>query len=98
LIIPIRNPKFELGQIVITPGAEEVIEKSGQDFSFFLQKHCAGDWGDLDTEDKAQNEQALSHGGRVMSSYKTLLSEKIWVISEGHGEDRVTTILTPSDY
>jgi hypothetical protein len=96
-IIPIRNARFDLGELIITPAAEEALEKAGQDLSFFLQKHAAGDWGDLDTEDKASNERALPHG-RVMSSYKTLLSETVWLISEWQGDIRTTTALLPSDY
>ena len=97
-IIPLHNPKFELGQLVITPGAEQAILEAGQDFSFFLQKHISGDWGMLDEDDKQSNERALTVGGRVMSAYKTLLSDDIWIISEGWGEDRVTTILMSSEY
>ena len=41
----ICKPKFNLGQVVATPGALEALEESGQTPQFFLEKHQRGDWG-----------------------------------------------------
>ncbi|MGA2254632.1 MAG: hypothetical protein ABSG53_08230 [Thermoguttaceae bacterium] len=43
--------KFQLGQIVATPAALKAIEEAGQDPAFFLDKHIAGDWGEVDKND-----------------------------------------------
>ena len=88
--------KFPLGQTVATPGALEALEASGQTPDFFLDKHVQGDWGTVDDEDKRANDQALIDGERIVSAYKTLLGEKIWVITEA--DRSVSTILLPEDY
>jgi hypothetical protein len=93
--------KFEPGRIVSTPGALNAMERAGQDPVFFLQKHFFGDWGDLSEGDKEMNELALVDGSRILSSYKTLLGEKIWIITEATGDDgyrAATTILLPDEY
>ena len=50
--------KFPLGQIVATPGAIEAMEESGQDAAFFLDRHAAGDWGDVCPEDWQLNQES----------------------------------------
>jgi hypothetical protein len=41
--------KFVLGQIVSTPNALEAMAESGQTPQFFLDRHVAGDWGQVDS-------------------------------------------------
>lgn len=91
------EPKFALGRVVATAGVTRRIELD-PDFGDFVNesmgRHMKGDWGDLGDEDKATNDAALNHDGRVMSAYDGTL--KIWIITE---HDRsVTTILLPSEY
>jgi hypothetical protein len=90
------RPKFPLGQVVATPGALAVLEESSQSAHEFLQRHQAGDWGQVGKEDSASNDLALVEGSRVLSAYKTLKGVKIWVITEA---DRSSTcILLPDEY
>jgi lipocalin len=93
--------KFPLGQIVATPGALEALEQSGQTPDFFLAKHASGDWGEVCNGDKKLNDEALVDGSRLLSAYRTLKNERIWVITEAADEDghRVaTTCLLPEEY
>ncbi len=96
------KPKFKLGKTVITLGAIDVIEKSGQNPASFLQKHQCGDWGEVCKDDAELNDEAVSQEGdpenqqRVMSVYKTTKGDEIWVITEW--DRSVTTILLPSEY
>ena len=93
--------KFPLGQIVATPGALEAIEAAGQSPDFFLDKHVQGDWGEVSNGDKKLNDEALVDGSRLLSAYRTLKNERIWVITEAaddEGKRLATTILTPQDY
>jgi hypothetical protein len=95
------KPKFSLGQTLATPGALKALEESGQSPAFFLEKHVQGDWGTVDDEDKRANDQALVDGSRILSAYKTLKGERIWVITEAaddEGRRAVTTVLTPDEY
>ena len=93
--------KFELGKTVATPGCLAALEEAGQSPAEFLARHVAGDWGDLDDEDKTANDKALITGGRIFSAYRTSTKVKIWVITEGAddtGTRRSTCLLLPSEY
>ena len=47
--------RFPLGQVVATPTAVAVIAEAGQSPSEFLERHQAGDWGELTWDDKLAN-------------------------------------------
>src|SRR4051794_20305464 len=94
--------KFSLGKLVATPGALDALAAANQEAAHFLSMHRSGCWGDMDREDRRLNDEAIAHEGnpdlqqRVLSSYKTTLNTKIWIITE---HDRsVTTILLPDEY
>ena len=86
---------FELGQIVITSNAENIL--NGTSVLMALSRHTNCDWGDVCTEDKQFNDYAVDNNdGRLVSSYHDLNGRKFLIITE---EDRsVTTILLPEDY
>ena len=95
------SPKFALGQIVGTPQALASIEDSGQSPAELLDRHVSGDWGIVDEEDKAANDDSLIDGSRILSAYKTAKGVKLWIISEAADDDgnrAATTILLPSQY
>ena len=81
------QPKFDLGQVVATPEAMRVLEESGQTPAFFLDQHIQGSWGEVCDEDKGLNDQALVDGSRLLSAYRTLKGERIWIITEAVGDD-----------
>jgi len=84
-----------LGKVVATPGALNLLSEAGEDAFDYLARHAAGDWGDLCTFDRHQNERALRNGARVLSSYP-VGEERIWIITEA--DRSVTTILLPEEY
>ena len=95
------KPKFSLGQTLATPEALRVLEESGQSPGFFLDQHVQGNWGIVDAEDSRANDQALVDGSRLLSAYRTLKGERIWIITEAVGDDgrrAASTILTPHEY
>ena len=88
---------FELGHVVMTPGAAEL----GIDFAPYLARHAQGDWGDdLDSFDRRQNDTAVKEGYRILSAYSVPVGndeiERIWIITES--DRSATTILKPSEY
>ena len=91
--------KFSPGQIVATPGAIAAFgaeDEAGQGFfARCLARHLSGDWGEVNDEDKAANDDALRHGARLLSAY-TQGGQKLWVITEW--DRSVTTLLLPSEY
>jgi len=96
--------KFQLGQLVATPAALDVLFGINVMPVQLIRRHVSGDWGEIHPEDRGLNEQALVNGSRLMSVYKLKSSEAIdtelevtvWVITEA--DRSVTTILLPSEY
>jgi len=79
-----------------TLGAGEALQTALHTPSEFLLRHKHGDWGDLCPEDRKVNEDALPYGSRLLSSYRTRLDDKLWVIIEW--DCSATTILLPEEY
>jgi hypothetical protein len=86
--------KFPMGNIVATPNALSVL--THYDILRALSRHVKGDWGDLDKHDRQANEQALAHGGRLLSVFHSVGGVKFYVITEW--DRSVTTVLLPEDY
>ena len=91
-----KQPAFELGQIVATPGALAALKKAGQQPGEFLTRHVNREWGDLDEDDRRENEYSLEHGFRLLSAYKTNAGDRLWIITEA--DRSVTTLLLPEEY
>ena len=90
--------KFKLGQLMFTRGVNDLVAKDEEFAKFVLEslkRHAAGDWGDLEEEDKKENEFALDKHLRIFSAYETG-PRKIWIITESNRE--VSTILFPEEY
>jgi hypothetical protein len=60
-----------------------------------LERHRSGDWGELDEQDRRENERSLAKGWRVLSSYP-VGEARIWLIIEA--DRSATTILLPQEY
>ncbi len=87
---------FPLGNVYLTIGAREALEESNQLPNEFLAKHQSGDWGLVCEDDKKENELSIKEGFRILSSYKTSLGEKLWIITEA--DRNSSTILCPDEY
>ena len=90
-------PLFDLGWVVATPGAIDLLVSAGESSARLLERHASGDWGDVPPEDARENERSLKYGWRLMSSYPVGdAGERVWVITEA---DRSSTcLLLPSEY
>ena len=86
--------KFELGQVLITPGAKESLDYN--DVAKALWRHRSGDFGDVCVEDWALNEEAVECGDRILSAYIDRNGKKFWIITEW--DRSATTILLPDEY
>jgi hypothetical protein len=86
--------KFRLGKIVSTPNA--LAQLSQDDILAGIQRHQAGDWGEMDEHDRQENESALQNGFRLISVYRSAGGVKFWLITEA--DRSVTTVLMPEDY
>jgi hypothetical protein len=97
----IDKPKFELGQVVATPGGIDALKSSGQTARELLARHLGGDWGDLGPQDRWSNDEALTDGSRIFSAYTLSTGVKIWVTTEAVGDDgkrASTCLLLPDEY
>ena len=99
-------PRFDPGQIVMTPGAIEALANNNALVSEYLLRHVAADWGQLDPEDVRANTSALKTGLRLLSSYPLPKGQTIWIITEAVDlkagdhplQRKLTTVLTPDEY
>ena len=89
-------PKFMLGSVVATPGALVALTEAQDAIRTYLSRHASGDWGDVSSEDAAENELSLIAGFRLLSAYRIKDSTRIWIITEA--DRSATTILLPEEY
>jgi hypothetical protein len=92
------EPLFELGEVVMTRGAQNTLVELNIDPAVLITRHVTGDWGNIPPEDQNANKNAVKNGDdRVLSAY--LLppdNTKVWVITEW--DRSYTTILLPEEY
>lgn len=60
-----------------------------------LDRHAAGDFGDLCEEDRAANTEALRSGARLLGVYE-VAGLRLWIITEA--DRSATTIMLPEEY
>jgi hypothetical protein len=86
--------KFQLGQIVATPNALNHLTQD--DIRSGIIRHQSGDWGDLDEDDRKENDLSLERGTRLLSVYHASNGVTFWIITEA--DKSSTTVLLPEDY
>lgn len=96
------TPKFATGSVTITPGMQRAIAAgrlSPPDVSGAIHRHICGDYGTLDAEDIAFNDEALkSPGRRIFSAYE-IEGLRFYVITDNaQTPAAATTCLTPDEY
>jgi hypothetical protein len=74
----VMPPRFNLGKVTIKEEAALALALSGQDASFFLEKHASGDWGEGNPE---QNETGIREGSMIWSKYRTLRGHEILAVT-----------------
>ena len=104
-MITVTTPKFQLGRLLITPGAQEALAETGESVWTYFARHAQGDWGEVDAEDAAANDEALKDGSRLLSAYtlkfKNGESQRLWLITEAEDDNGVrvaSTALLSSEY
>jgi len=95
---PTQSMLFEHGQMVMTRGVSELEQQGLLDILPYLDRHLAGDWGELDEDDKLSNLQALQNGNRLLSAYDIDAGDnkRLYIITEA--DRSVTTVLLPYEY
>lgn len=93
---PMLTARFPLGQVVATPGVLRAFAEAGNSPQEFITRHSCGDWGELDEEDRLENESSIEQGCRLLSAYCLRDGTKIWIITEA--DRSATTLLLPEEY
>ena len=94
-MLAINSLCLPLGKLLATSGALSVLEKNRVHLFDLVKRHQAGDWGDLSPDDWTANDQAVQHGGRILSAYLTV-GGRFWIITEA--DRSATTVLLPEEY
>jgi hypothetical protein len=89
-----KRALFSIGASVATPRAVRTIEAYKINWLTFLHRHVTGDWGDLDEQDKRENDLPVQKSFRILSAYGRG-DRKLWILTEA--DRSVTTILRPEE-
>lgn len=85
---------FELGKIVVTPGAMEMVGDFG--VVYVINLHSHGNYGNVSEMDERLNQWAIANGERIVSTYSGIWEKSVFVVTE---RDRsVTTVLLAEEY
>jgi hypothetical protein len=84
---------FTLGEIVLTPRAEILLQNLGINPASLFLRHVNGDWGDVSNDQRRANEEAVREGGSILSAYGEGI-RRIYVITEA---DRSRTTIRSAD-
>ena len=74
--------RFSLGQIVITPNAQELLETS--EVRAALLRHARGDWGEASPVEVEENERGLREGSGVLSIFRDRQDGRFCVMTNGN--------------
>ena len=93
-----RQPRFELGQILSTPGAVRLLDEHRISLFDLLARHVCLD-SEVCAEDAKANENAVHDGDRVLSVFYLVPDSddtRVWIITEADRSS--TTCLLPAEY
>ena len=85
--------RFPLSRLVVTRNAAGRL--TPEEIADGIARHARGDWGDIGTEDAAENELSVREGLRLLSAYGRG-DRRFWIITEA--DRSATTVLLPDDY
>ena len=86
--------KFTSQRILVTTNCAQNV--NAEDIEYCIAEHHSGNWGNVDPETAARNEQVLLKGGGPLWSVYTRAGKTIWVKTEA--VNPITTVLLPEDY
>jgi hypothetical protein len=79
-----QQPRFPLGKITVTPHAVEAFFAAHQTPHEFMDRHRAGDWGEISQYEKEQNERGLKEELRIISVYRLKTGVRIWILTNAN--------------
>jgi hypothetical protein len=85
-----RAPQFECGHIIMSPLVYQLAQAGQLHVLSYLDRHRAGDWGEVNDQERQANDRALSDCGAVFSIYSITPILKLVIWTE---KDRKETTL-----
>lgn len=85
--------RFPLGRTVATPGALATLQEAGESPGALLKRHVSGDWGDVDGDERRENEHSLARGCRLLLAYTLSNGTRLWVITEADRSATTTSAI-----
>lgn len=79
--VKVRNSKFEVGEVVITPAATAALEAAGQQVADLLLRHQTGDWGDVSEQLRTVNQRGLQEQFNLQSVYPMASGQRLVVVT-----------------
>jgi hypothetical protein len=82
----------------ITPGVMGALKAAGTFGTEYVVRHQDGDWGEVDEEDRLENERGLAGEPVSLLSVFTLprTGQTLWVVTDPNRS--CTTMLLPEEY
>ena len=90
-----KKPLFDIGEVFITVEAKTILNALKIKPQELIMRHVLGDYGEVPHDDIAENNDAVKHGGEILSQYHFEKSQ-VWVKTESKLPR--TTICLPSEY
>jgi hypothetical protein len=82
--------RFEVGEIIVTPGAHDALAANGLTPDDVLARHQSGDWGDVSMQIREVNERGLIDQFNLLSTYRMPDGQCVNVVTN---RDRTTTMV-----
>ncbi len=86
--------RFPLGQLMVTSNALKYLTLN--EIISGVIRHQLGDWGELNSDDRMENDLNIERGLILISVYHDSNDMAFFVITEA--DRSVTTVLMPTDY
>ncbi|MGD9646864.1 MAG: hypothetical protein AB7U73_14205 [Pirellulales bacterium] len=78
--------KFQLGEVLVTPRASQVLAANSQSLDELLARHQSGDWGDVSAAERRLNDEGVVKRFNLVSNYRTPGGERVMVITRADRE------------
>jgi len=99
VVVRTSKPLFALGEVVMTSGVVELIDRYNLNPEDYLNKHVHGDWHEMGEEHERRNLESVQLGLSILSSF-TLAGDfperRICVMTQA--DRSVTTLFLPMEY
>jgi hypothetical protein len=87
------NLPLRLGRVRMTKG---IVEVAFSEVQQAIERHRAGDWGNICQQDRDANDTALRTGDRILSVYETTDGAVLWIVTDC--VRAFTTVMLPTEY